>query len=120
MKRHPWTGRLRSVSYTHLVLYPFLCDYRRVWELNCRGSAYEELEYFFRAYDPRHEQEEEYFTRLGYIDVQYLVPRIRAKVLWGMGCLLYTSCACAVGKKAVYRIIDSIDKGVDEEYQCEL
>lgn len=67
------------------VLYPFLCDYRRVWELNCRGSAYEELEYFFRAYDPRHEQEEEYFTRLGYIDVQYLVPRIRAKVLWGMG-----------------------------------
>lgn len=64
------------------VMYPFLCDYKRVWEIDCGGSAYEELDRFFRAHDPRHEREEEFFTRLGYIDVQYLTPRIRADVLW--------------------------------------
>lgn len=64
------------------VLYPFLCDYQRVWELDCTGSAYEELRLFFRYHDPRHEMREEYFTRLGYIDVQYLVHRIKADVLW--------------------------------------
>ena len=42
--------------------------------------AYEELRYFFRAFDPTHEREEEIWTRLGYIDCQYLAPRIKARV----------------------------------------
>ncbi|MDO4294392.1 MAG: acetylxylan esterase [Eubacteriales bacterium] len=65
------------------VQFPFLCDYKRVYDLDCMGSAYEELRYFFRTADPRHERETEFFTRLGYIDVQYLAERIRADVLWG-------------------------------------
>jgi cephalosporin-C deacetylase len=44
-------------------------------------DAYEELRYFFRSFDPRHERESEIFTKLGYIDCQYLAPRIRADVL---------------------------------------
>ncbi len=64
---------------------PFLCDYRRVWEMDLAKQAYEELRAFFRLYDPRHEREDEYFTRLGYIDCQHLAPRIRGEVLMAVG-----------------------------------
>ncbi len=62
-------------------VYPFLCDYRRVWELDLAKGAYEELSLYFRAFDPRHEREAAVFEKLGYIDVQHLAPRIRAEVL---------------------------------------
>lgn len=62
-------------------VFPFLCDYQRVWEMDLAKEAYEELRYFFRFFDPRHEREEEIFTRLGYIDCQHLAPKIRADVL---------------------------------------
>jgi len=63
-------------------VYPFLCDYQRVWEMDLAEAAYEELKYFFRQFDPRHEREEAVFTKLGYIDCQHLAPRIRAEVLF--------------------------------------
>ena len=69
--------RVRRVA----CAYPFLCDYQRVWELDLAREAYGELRHFFRWRDPLHERESEIFTRLGYIDVQYLAPRIRAEVL---------------------------------------
>jgi cephalosporin-C deacetylase len=72
-------------------VYPFLCDYRRVWELDFAKDAYEELRLFFRHHDPRHERVQEIFTRLGYIDVQHLAPRIRADVLMFSG-LMDTIC----------------------------
>ena len=62
-------------------VFPFLCDYQRVWEMDLTKDAYEELRYFFRAFDPRHEREAEIFTRLGYVDCQHLAPRIRAETL---------------------------------------
>jgi cephalosporin-C deacetylase len=62
-------------------VFPFLCDYQRVWEMDLAKEAYEELRTFFRAFDPRHEREAEIFTKLGYIDCQHLAPRIRAEVL---------------------------------------
>jgi cephalosporin-C deacetylase len=65
--------------------YPFLCDYQRVWEMDLAESAYEELKTYFRQFDPLHAREREIFTKLGYIDVQHLAPRIRAKVLMGCG-----------------------------------
>ena len=65
--------------------YPFLCDYLRVWEMDLDVSAYEELRAFFRMRDPRHERHDEFFNRLGYIDLQHLAPRIRAETLMGMG-----------------------------------
>ncbi|MBA3707664.1 MAG: alpha/beta fold hydrolase [Planctomycetes bacterium] len=66
-------------------LEPFLCDYLRVWEMDQAKDAYAELKAYFRMYDPRHEREQEIFTRLGYIDCQHLAKRIRAKVLMGVG-----------------------------------
>ena len=64
---------------------PFLCDYRRVWEMDLARDAYEELRNWFRRFDPRHERETEIFTRLGYVDCQHLAPRIRGEVLMAVG-----------------------------------
>ncbi len=61
-------------------VYPFLCDYQRVWEMDLARDAYDELTYYFKRFDPTHEHEAEVFTRLGYIDVQHLAERIRARV----------------------------------------
>lgn len=72
-------------------IFPFLCDYRRVWEMDQTKDAYGELRKYFRLFDPRHEREEEIFTKLGYIDIQHLAPRIRARVLLTTG-LMDTVC----------------------------
>jgi len=61
-------------------IYPFLCDYRRVWEMDLDVAAYSELREHFRHFDPRHEHEQEIFTKLGYIDNQHLAHRIRAEI----------------------------------------
>ncbi len=66
-------------------VFPFLCDYQRVWEMDLAVNAYEELRLYFRAFDPRHEREKEIFTRLGYIDNQFLAPRIQAETLMFTG-----------------------------------
>ena len=71
--------------------YPYLSDYKRVWEMDLDKGAYEGLRYYFRSCDPRHEHEDEIFEKLGYIDIQHLAPRIRAKVLMGTG-LMDTTC----------------------------
>jgi len=72
-------------------IYPYLSDYKRVWEMDQAKGAYEGLRYYFRNFDPRHEREDEIFEKLGYIDIQYLAPRIKAKVLMGTG-LMDTVC----------------------------
>lgn len=61
-------------------IYPFLSDYRRVWEMDLAKAAYEELTTYFRLFDPVHEHEDDVFRRLGYIDVQHLADRIRGRV----------------------------------------
>jgi len=73
------------------ALYPFLCDYQRVWEIDLAADAYAELREYFRHFDPLHQREEEIFEKLGYIDVQHLSSRIQAEVLWGV-CLMDTVC----------------------------
>ena len=71
--------RIRACS----AAFPFLCDYRRVWEMDLAEGAYEELKSYFRLFDPTHSREQEVFRTLGYIDVQNLAPRIKADVLMG-------------------------------------
>ena len=66
-------------------VYPFLCDYQRVWEMDLAVNSYEELRTYFRRFDPRHERQQEIFTKLGYIDCQHLAPRVRADVLMATG-----------------------------------
>lgn len=72
-------------------VYPFLSDYKRVWEMDLAKDAYAELRSYFRYFDPRHEREDEIFTKLGYIDIQHLASRIQGEVLMGVG-LMDTVC----------------------------
>lgn len=66
-------------------VYPFLSDYQRVWEIDLDVDAYAEIRDWFRWKDPLHQREEAFFTRLGYIDVQHLAPRINAEVYMAVG-----------------------------------
>lgn len=66
-------------------VFPFLCDYKRVWEIDLAENAYAELQEYFRRFDPLHGREEEVFVKLGYVDVQHLCSRIRGQVLMAVG-----------------------------------
>ena len=90
-------------------VYPFLSDYRRVWEMDLCKNAYEELVYFFRWFDPRHEREDEIFNKLGYIDIQNLAPRISCKFTMLTG-LMDTICPPST-QFAMYNKVTS-DKNV--------
>ncbi len=67
------------------TIFPFLCDYKRVWELDFETEPYIELREYFRKFDPNHKRESEIFTRLGYIDIQHLAKWIKADVLMAVG-----------------------------------
>lgn len=73
--------RIKRVAPT----FPFLSDYQRVWEMDQAENAYAELREYFRRFDPLHADEEALFTRLGYVDVQHLVGRIRGEVMMAVG-----------------------------------
>ncbi len=89
-------------------MYPFLSDYQRTWEMDLDVAAYEELRQLFRRFDPRHERSDEIFTRLGYIDVQHLAARIRARVLMAVG-LMDTICAPSTQFAAYNKITSEKD-----------
>ena len=72
-------------------VFPFLSDYQRVWEMDLAKGAYQELQEYFRKFDPRHEREDAVFERLGYVDVHNLTDRIRANTLMLTG-LMDTIC----------------------------
>lgn len=62
-------------------VYPFLCDYKRVWDMDLTNNAYGDIQDYFKRFDPLHKREDEVFLALGYIDVQNLVKRIKGEVL---------------------------------------
>ena len=66
-------------------IFPFLSDYKRIWEMDQADNAYWELSDWFRKFDPLHKREDDVFSSLGYIDIQHLAPRIRGEVLWTIG-----------------------------------
>lgn len=72
-------------------VFPFLCDYQRVWEMDLAEKAYVGLRDYFRRFDPTHEKKQEIFTTLGYVDVQHLAERIKGEVLFTTG-LMDTVC----------------------------
>ncbi|MBM7567397.1 cephalosporin-C deacetylase [Paenibacillus sacheonensis] len=72
-------------------VFPFLSDYRRVWQMDLAKDAYAELKTYFRNFDPQHEREDEIFMKLGYIDIQHLANRIQGEVMMGVG-LMDTIC----------------------------
>jgi cephalosporin-C deacetylase len=66
-------------------------------------AAYQEIANYFRAFDPRHEREDEIFTTLGYIDLQFLAPRIKADLVMYTG-LMDTICPPSTQFAAYNRI----------------
>lgn len=72
-------------------VFPYMSDYKRVWDMDLDKGAYEGIRYYLRAFDPRHEHIDEFFEKLGYIDIQFLAPRIKAKLLMATG-LMDTTC----------------------------
>lgn len=72
-------------------LYPFLSDYRRVWEMDLDTDAYEGLRYLFKHFDPEHKNENDIFEKLGYIDVKNFASRITGDCIIGTG-LIDTIC----------------------------
>ncbi len=72
-------------------VFPFMCDYRRVWDMDLDVSAYAELREHFRRSDPQHLREDEIFTKLGYIDLQHLANRIKGETMLCCG-LMDTVC----------------------------
>lgn len=90
------------------IQMPFLTDYKRVWDIDLAKDAYQEIKDFFRNYDPLHEKEDYVWTRLGYIDVHFLAPRIKAKVIMCTG-LLDTVCPPST-QFAIYNNIKSEKK----------
>ncbi|MHB8636772.1 MAG: acetylxylan esterase [Fimbriimonadaceae bacterium] len=90
-------------------VYPFLCDYQRVWEMDlAANNAYDEIRSWFRRFDPRHEREAELFIRLGYIDNQHLAPRITAQTLMVSG-LMDVHCPISTQFAAYNRIAGAKD-----------
>jgi cephalosporin-C deacetylase len=86
-------------------VFPFLSDYQRVWEMDQAKDAYAELKEYFRNFDPQHLREREIFTKLGYIDIQNLAPRIEAEVMMFTG-LMDTVCPPST-QFAAYNKIES-------------
>lgn len=71
------------IKYT-AAFYPFLSDYKRVWDMDLDLAAYAELRTYFRQFDPHHERADKIFNILGYIDIKNLTHRIKGKVLMGI------------------------------------
>ncbi|PRO65625.1 alpha/beta fold hydrolase [Alkalicoccus urumqiensis] len=88
-----------------VTVYPFLSDFKRVWEMDLDIDAYKEMRRHFRRFDPTHEQFDEFFRRLSYIDVQHLAPWIKGEVLMGTG-LMDTICPPST-QFAVYNRIEA-------------
>lgn len=66
------------------LLYPFLSDFERVFELNYDIVAYEGLRYYSRWFDPEGKHQIAFFNKLAYLDVRNFAPRIRSDVLFGI------------------------------------
>jgi cephalosporin-C deacetylase len=62
-------------------MYPFLCDYKRVLELNLPTEAYMELKRYLRMFDPTYKHFEETMNTLAYIDIVNLAKRIKGETL---------------------------------------
>ncbi|MEG1978279.1 MAG: acetylxylan esterase [Cetobacterium sp.] len=87
------------------AIYPYLCDFKRVWNLDLGEFAYQELRDLFRWYDPLHNREKEIFETLGYIDVKNFVKNLKSEVTMVTG-LMDKVCPPST-QFAVYNAISS-------------
>ena len=67
------------------ILYPFLSDFREVWELGADEIAYDGIRYYSRWFDADGERANEWFGTLGYVDSLSFAHLVRCPVLFGTG-----------------------------------
>ncbi|NGP45455.1 acetylxylan esterase [Bacillaceae bacterium SIJ1] len=96
-------------------IYPFLCDYLRVWEMDQGENAYHEIKSYFRRFDPTHERHDEVFRTLGYIDVQHLADRVQGNVLMAVG-LMDATCPPSTQFAAYNKLKASKDMVIYPDY----
>ncbi len=65
--------------------FPFLSDYKRIYEMDMIERAYEDIKQYIRAFLPEDGERDEFWKLLGYVDVQNLAKRIKADVYWYTG-----------------------------------
>lgn len=88
-----------------VILYPFLSDFQKVFELDNDIIAYEGIRYYFRWFDPMGKRIDEIFTKMGYYDVSHFADKIEAEVLFG--CSLSDTICPPITQLAVYNNIKS-------------
>lgn len=71
--------------------YPYLSDFRRVYEMGYDENYYEGIRYYFRWFDPLHNNENKFFEKLEYINIVNLAENLTCELLLGTG-LLDTLC----------------------------
>ena len=74
-------GLVRGAS----ILYPFLSDFRAVWELGADEIAYEGIRYYSRWFDADGARADEWFGTLAYVDTLSFAHLVRCPVLMGTG-----------------------------------
>lgn len=84
--------------------YPFLADFKRVWDMDLDINAYEGIRYYFKWFDPMHIREEEIFMKLAYIDIVNFASKLNCELLVGTG-LLDTICP-PITQYAVFNNVD--------------
>ena len=103
-----------------LPVFPFLCDYQRIWEMDlAREGAYWDLSEYFRRFDPTHARQDAIFEQLGYIDVQNLAPRIQAETHMTV-CLMDTICPPSTQFAAYNKINSPKQLRIYPDYEHEL
>lgn len=80
------------------ILYPFLSDFKLVWDLGADEIAYEGIRYYARWFDADEHQQDRWFRQLGYIDSKNFATLVQCPVLFGTGledviCPPKTQCA---------------------------
>ena len=69
------------------ILYPFLSDFRKVFELDLDVIAYEGIRYYSRWFDPDGTREDAWFGKLAYFETNHFAHLVRCPVLFGTGLL---------------------------------
>ena len=67
------------------ILYPFLSDFRLVWDLDADDIAYEGLRYWSRWFDEDSSRIDEAYAKLAYFDSKNFAPMVKCPVLFGTG-----------------------------------
>lgn len=80
------------------IIYPFLSDFKLVWDLGADEIAYEGIRYYARWFDADEHQQDRWFRQLGYIDSKNFATLVQCPVLFGTGledviCPPQTQCA---------------------------